>query len=45
MPSIFVPIQLISDVEGLTCTVIVLKSTQLFVFSCLVCYSIAPLAP
>lgn len=39
----FCSIQLISHVESLTCTVIFLKSRQLFVFSCLVHYSIAPL--
>lgn len=44
MPSISVPIQLISHVESLTCTMIVLKSRQPFVFSCLVHYSIVPLA-
>lgn len=44
MPSISVLIQLISHVESLTCTVIVLKSRKLFVFSCLVHYSVAPLA-
>lgn len=43
MPLISVPIQLISHVESLTCTVIILKSRQLFVFSRLH-YSIAPLA-